>query len=209
MYRKVVLTLALLLVAWSFAKSPERAAYDKAKTLIDEKYRTHVLSIYGKGSMTEIQTWHFNFYDPSSPTRAKAVVMKDGKVDLLKPAEWGKPYDDSRSFDPVQNKVGVDAALKTAKEYAATNNVAYDGVTVLLRRPNADSPPSWSVGFLHEGRSRGYVLTKVEDGSFSSFQTRSTGSSGAEGFAKDVEDTFLGIGGDMEEFFTGKRTVDR
>jgi hypothetical protein len=29
------------------------------------------------------------------------------------------------------------------------------------------------------------------------------------GFGNDVKRTFLGIGGDLQEFFTGQRTVDK
>ncbi|CAF0703851.1 hypothetical protein MPNT_60119 [Candidatus Methylacidithermus pantelleriae] len=33
--------------------------------------------------------------------------------------------------------------------------------------------------------------------------------SGFQEFGEEVERTFKGIGGDLEEFFTGKRTIDR
>jgi hypothetical protein len=31
----------------------------------------------------------------------------------------------------------------------------------------------------------------------------------ARNFGNDVKNTFLGIGGDLQEFFTGQRTVDK
>ncbi len=38
---------------------------------------------------------------------------------------------------------------------------------------------------------------------------KSKKTSKSKSFGNEVEKTFLGIGGDLEEFFTGKRTVDK
>ena len=35
------------------------------------------------------------------------------------------------------------------------------------------------------------------------------GQGGAAGFGNDVKNTFLGVGGDLQQFFTGERTVDK
>ena len=38
---------------------------------------------------------------------------------------------------------------------------------------------------------------------------KKSSSSDSGGFGDDVKSTFLGIGGDLQEFFTGERTVDK
>ena len=87
----------------------------------------------------------------------------------------------------------------------------------LLKQTSANKPFRWRVELLNSGKSKGYVYVNALDDTVayyagpSSGKSSSSGSSdnSAEGFAHDVKHTFLGIGGDLEEFFTGERTVDK
>jgi hypothetical protein len=206
----LLMVLCFLTAGWSLISSADQSAFNQAKAFVDEKYQNQIFSIYGKGTPKEIQSWYFHFSDPESPSKAKLITIKNGKVDQVRPAE-GK-YQSEMSFDPTKCKVTVETALKTAAEYAEKNQVTYDATAVHLRRPEQGKAPSWRVQLVRDGKSQGYVYTKPEDGSFAEYKVKAADSGGSEdskNFGKEVEDTFLGIGGDLEEFFTGERTVDK
>ncbi len=93
----------------------------------------------------------------------------------------------------------------------------------LLRRNTTEGSLRWRVELLNGAANKGFVFTNAGNGSFALYSPAgsagtshnvSTGSdSGVVGDAKhlgnDVKHTFLGIGGDLQEFFTGERTVDQ
>jgi hypothetical protein len=115
---------------------------------------------------------------------------------------------------------GEGLALAAAQNYAAQHTLAYDNVRALLRMPAANEAFRWRVQLLNGPASKGFVFVNATDGTFAmyappgSVSTKSgTGTGGVAGDARraanDVKDTFLGIGGDLQEFFTGERTVDQ
>jgi hypothetical protein len=201
--------LGLSVVGWTWGTTPDREAYDLAKGLSVDKYRTHVLSIYGKGSSKEVKTWHINFFDPDSETKGKVVVVENGVVTRSHAAEWKSSYDDALSFDPTLSKVTAEVAMATAKTYAEKNQISYDATTVLLRRTEVGKAPFWRVELRQDGHSKGYIITRSEDGAYANYEQPKKEGSGAENFGNDVQKTFKGIGADLEEFFTGERTVDK
>jgi len=187
----------------------EHDAYLKARSLIDEKYQSHVLSLYGKGPAGDVLTWRVLFYDPTSPSKARLVVLNQGKVDRFDSAESSQPYDDRWSFDPLAVTTQLRTAMDAAQQYAKDHQLSYDENNVLLKRSEAGAAPVWRVELRQSGNAIGFVYTS-STGTFARYQAAEKSSgSGARGFANDVEGTFRGIGGDLEEFFTGKRTVDK
>lgn len=201
-------TLAALEQAW--AQSP--SVTQQAQSLIDTRYRGEVLFVRGKGTPSSVTSWTYFFYDPTAPNNFREVRIVDGKVDLFQPADLHRSAVSDLVFDPALNPVPVESALKAAQDYAAKNQVTYNQTRALLRRPAAGQPPAWRIELLQDGRSRGVVTTDSPGGAFVKYDAAGTGGDGphtAAEFGDDVKDTFLGIGGDLEQFFTGKRTVDR
>ncbi len=188
----------------------ESAATQQAQSLIAQPYRTQVLFLQGSGTPQAINRWTYFFYDPSAENNLREVQIVDGKVALFKPADLHRAVRSDLVFDPGLNKVGVESALKTANDYAAQNQISYDHVRVLLRRPSAGVAPQWRVELLQDESSHGVVYTGP-DGGLDHYAAAGTsgGSDSAAGFFNDVKNTFLGIGGDLQEFFTGERTVDQ
>jgi hypothetical protein len=192
--------------AW--AQSP--AVTQQAQSLIDARYRGEVLFIRGKGTPGAIASWTYFFYDPTAPNDFREVRIVDGKVDTFQPADLHRSAVSTLVFDPALNPVPVESALRTAQDYAAKNQITYNQTRVLLRRPAAGQAPAWRVEMLQDGRARGVVTT--DPGAAFVKYDASSGDGGphtAAEFGDDVKDTFLGIGGDLEQFFTGKRTVDQ
>ena len=200
---------ALLFPEHACAQSP--SVTQQAQSLIDARYRGEVLFIRGKGTPTAITSWTYFFYDPSAPNNFREVKIVDGKVDTFQPADLHRSAVSTLVFDPALNPVSIDSALKTVQDYAAKNQITYNQTRVLLRRPAAGQAPAWRIQLLQDGRSRGVITTDSPGAAFVKYDA-SSGDGGphtAAEFGEDVKGTFLGIGGDLEQFFTGKRTVDQ
>ena len=218
--------LILLFLALNLhASTSEQAAYKIAKTVVPPEQQKQVLSFYGKGTPTEILTWYIKFFDPSAKSNARVVVVENGKVERFNTAEGQADNKEIVSFDPTGLNAGVDKALKTASKYAKDSLIPVDSTRVFLNRPSVGKPPVWTVELWHENRQQGYIYANTKDGAFAGYRPPGAGnqSGSAErrhteksereesgkSFGDEVKDTFLGIGGDLEEFFTGERTVDQ
>jgi hypothetical protein len=67
----------------------------------------------------------------------------------------------------------------------------------------------WKVDLKKGEVSKGSIYLTAAEGTFARYENPTAKKEGSGGFFQDVEKTFKGVGGDMEEFFTGDRTVDR
>jgi hypothetical protein len=190
-----------------------------AKDAVDASLRDRIVSIYGVGTPTAIQTWWVIFYDPAVPSHGRSVKVENNQVVKTYEAKGGVVYSDSLTFARSQ-VTGEDAALVAAQEYAAKHALAYDHVRVLLRTTDNQNF-RWRVELLDGTTNKGFVFVNATDGAFALYappgavHTKDASGTGS-GVAGDVQhagnevkNTFLGIGGDLQEFFTGDRTVDQ
>jgi hypothetical protein len=184
--------------------------------------QTRVVSVYGVGTPDAIQKWYVIFYDPSVASHGHAVVVQNGQIVKSYEAQGGVTYSGKLTYDPsrITNEQPV---LNAAQNYAAKHNIAYDNVRVLLKQTSLDKPFRWRVELMSSGTSEGFVMVDADTDAVADFVTHdpdtthhaSSGSSDggvagdAEHLGNQVKNTFLGIGGDLQEFFTGERTVDR
>jgi hypothetical protein len=187
---------------------------------VDPSLRNRVVSVYGVGTPSAIQTWWVIFYDPAITSRGRAVRVENGQITRTYEAKGGVVYDDTLTFSPSQVS-NEGPALAAAQSYAADHALAYDHVRVLLRVTTANQAFRWRVELLNGSANKGFVFVNETDGAFamysppgsvSSHTSASTGggvAGDAQRAADDVKNTFLGIGGDLQEFFTGDRTVDQ
>jgi hypothetical protein len=191
-------------------------AFQTARSAVKPEVQTKVVSLYGIGTPSAIEKWYIIFYDPTVASHGRAVLVENHQITKTYPANGGTTYSAALSFDP--SRITSDGpALSAAQGYAAKHDIAYDSVRVLLKQTGINKPFRWRVELLNSGKSRGYVFVNALDDTVayyagpSSGKSSSSGSSdnSVEGFGNDVKNTFLGIGGDLEEFFTGQRTVDK
>lgn len=181
-----------------------------ARGVVDEKHRNEVFYIRGEGVPEKISAWDFYFYDPGTSNKLRLVSVVDGKINRVTPSTLKKTVTPDRLFDPSGPIPPLSGALSSAARYAKDNAISYNRVRVVLRRPTPGEAPAWMVEMRQDGLPRGVVYTSAPGGSFVQYTpVKKSGGGGAQGFFKDVENTFLGIGGDLEEFFTGDRTVDQ
>jgi hypothetical protein len=190
-------------------------AFTVARQAVKPELQTQVVSVYGTGTASAIDKWYIIFYDPTLGTHGRAVLVENQKITKTYPANGGVTYSKELTFDPSRI-TSEGPALSAAQGYAAQHRLRYDSVHALLKETAANKPFRWRVELLRDGKSRGFVYVNALDDSVASYsspaaaKTSSSGSSSSStGFGDDVKNTFLGIGGDLEEFFTGDRTVDR
>jgi hypothetical protein len=205
-------------VAATPAVSSATEAVNIAKHGVDPHLRDRIVSVYGVGTPSAIQTWWVIFLDPSVESHGRAVKVDNGKITRTYEARGGVVYPDSLAFAGAQ-MTDVGPALAAAQNYAAQHALAYDNVRVLLRITTTGQVFRWREQLLEGSTSKGFVFVNASDGSFAMFSPppavpikEGSHTGGVAGdvhrAANDVKDTFLGIGGDLQQFFTGERTVD-
>jgi hypothetical protein len=203
--KKKIYLQTLLASLFLISVSASEAPYKLAKSIVAPSYQDKVLSVYGKGTPDKIEKWYVTFEDASSPTGARVVVIRDNHIDKFTPTtqklEGKHPF-----FDPDKVIVSVKTALKTARQYADEHHIRYDATRVLLERKTEEQAPAWEVELRDDGDSRGFIITHSLDGTFVRYKYQSHRE---DKDFDEVESTFLGVGGDLEEFFTGHRSVDR
>jgi hypothetical protein len=208
--------------ASGYSNSAQQAV-DVAKETVDAGIRDRLVSVYGVGTPQAINRWWVIFYDPTVPSHGRAVRVDKGAVTMTYAAQGGVVYEQELTFS-LSRVTGESAALENAQNYATQQNLTYDGARALLRRNAADGPLRWRVELLNGVKNRGFVFTNATSGTFAMYSppgsassAKASGTGGAAGglvgdakqFGNDVKHTFLGIGGDLQEFFTGERTVDQ
>lgn len=236
MLAALLLALALAPAA-ARAESTANQAFQVARGAVNPNIQTRVVSIYGTGTADAIQKWYIIFYDPSIPSHGRAVLVENGQIVKTYAANGGAVYRSDLTFDPSR-LTPEGPALAAAQGYAAKHYIRYDSVRALLKQSSLDKPFRWRIQLMNGNTSKGYVYINAIDSSVASYApagssemetttstTTTTASSysnskrpvssddddnaNSGGFGNGVKRTFLGIGGDLQEFFTGERTVDK
>lgn len=209
--RPIVCLLGLLLLFSTSCGQADNSSLKVAQSAIDPKYQDQVFWIKAEGTPSQLNEWTYYFYDPTASSKTRLVKVVNGRIDRAQVVEFRSPASESLVFDPHLNKVSAEQALQKTSVYAAGKQIKYDSVKMQLRRPSSGAPPVWTVSLYQGTRFAGTVRLNDMDGTVASYQTApaSSASNTASGFANDVESTFRGVGADLEEFFTGERTVDK
>jgi hypothetical protein len=183
----------------------------QAQEAVDASLRKEVLMVKVQGPAGAPNVWTVYFYDASLQNKTRMARVVDGKLEQLGPAEHKQVAKSERVFDPDLVKVSYDQAWGAVKAKAQEKAMTFDAVNAYLYRKVPGESPVWEFELRQAGASRG-IFELDSNGVFASYQEARPAAvkkGGAAGFFQDVERTFLGIGGDLEEFFTGDRTVDR
>jgi hypothetical protein len=102
------------------------------------------------------------------------------------------------------------AILHAASTFARRKAIAYDNTRLLLRRSVDGTSLVWRVELLSARKSMGYVYISPRTASVVRFESSEiVAQQKSKQFVKDVQGTFMNMGGELEQFFTGKRTVDQ
>ncbi|MES2308510.1 MAG: hypothetical protein V4507_06575 [Verrucomicrobiota bacterium] len=180
-----------------------------AQKAVDPAYQNKLFWIKAEGPVSSLNRWAFYFYDPTSTKDAKMVIVVNGRLDEVKSKEFKPKSNDSFIFDPSQSKVSTEQALQRASEYASQHGKSFDSVKMELRRFSSNVMPTWQIRLYANSHYVGVLNLNDVDGTVVSYSSEKPASGKANDFFHDVETTFKGIGADLEEFFTGDRTVDK
>jgi hypothetical protein len=218
--------LAALLLAPVAARagSTVNQAFAVARGAVAPDIQTHVVSIYGTGTPDAIGKWYIIFYDPALPSHGRAVLVVDGQIAKTYAANGGTVYRSDLTFDPSR-LTPEGPALAATQAFAARKYITYDAVRALLKQTSPDRPFRWRIELMNASQSRGFVYINALDSSVAAYappgstdtttttttttQHQGNVESDTNDFGENVKRTFLGIGGDLQEFFTGERTVDK
>ena len=179
------------------------------------------LCLWPRFSERHREQWYIIFYDPSVPSHGRAVLVENNQITKTYPANGGgMTYSESLTFDPSRI-TSEGPVLSAAQGYAANHDIAYDSVRACAaqgKRPKQTFPLEGGIVFAWQQEpglclcqrpwtipSPTYAVTFLQKGVL----PRPVPMILSRGSRNDVKKTFLGIGGDLEEFFTGERTVDR
>ncbi len=198
--------MALILVSCLKAQDP---SFKIAQTLIDPAFQNKVFWVKASGSPEKMVEWTYYFYDPSTSNNARLVKVVDGKVDRFQPGDFKSKVTESLTFDPTANKVSAEQALLQVRTFAQQKQLNYDSVKMQLRRFSTNVSPTWQAELYQNSGFVARMHLNDVDGTVVTYRTTREGAEQVNGFFKDVEKTFLNIGGELEEFFTGERSVDQ
>ena len=195
-------------------------AFQVARSAVSPEVQNKVVSVYGLGTPDAIQKWYIIFYSPTIPSHGRAVLVQNGQVIKTYDAKGGAVYSGQLTFDPSRI-TSEQPALNAAQNYAARHNIAYNGVRALLKETRVNHPFRWRIQLMNADTSRGYVMVNALDDTVASYvpatphhesttaANTDTLNDDAQDFGNQMRSTFLGIGGDLQQFFTGERTVDQ
>ena len=188
-----------------------------AQKQLGERSGKHLLRIETENAKLKPRFWWIRFYDDSLFFKARVVQMIG--PEMMKNVEPANPFDGGNVeyvISPDQLKYDSDKVINFIERAAKENKIPLHSINLRLEKPHpGESNPIWysewfsenrkSLGKLNVSATTGKVTEviglKIKDPRFAGVSKKS--------FPENVEDTFLGIGADLEEFFTGKRTVDQ
>jgi hypothetical protein len=168
--------------------------------------------------------WWIRFYDEKPLLKVRAIHIIGPEI--MKNTEPGNPFDRGdveHIIRPEQLKYDSEKCIAFIEKAARENSIPLHSLNIRLEKPYpGESNPIWffewfdekdkSLGKINISATTGKITEivglKLKDKKFESVSKKTTSQKGAD-FGGEVEGTFLGIGADLEEFFTGNRTVDK
>ena len=220
--RKILLTFAFVALSgclFAAEKSENYSAlkaYKTAATAVPKAVATQLVRIVGENGKLHPLEWTVTFYDPSA-----AMDMRVVKVSRNEVLETDEPF---AIFE--QTNVGTclnlqDIRLDSKDVINAIHRLCYDNKLPLYvvdiqltKRQSGNVTPLW-ICTLKNSRNNefGKISVSARTGKILETEgivlTSDSRLRAEKSFGANVRDSVLGMGADMEQFFTGKRTVDQ
>jgi len=160
------------------------------------------------------QVWELQYQDSNFKGDRRAITFFAGKIDSDKARTLKSVPASSEPLSQQDLQSSLAPLRAKANSLAAEAKVTPSTIRyVLCHRPNTAA--TWRIlifdnkqkylGRLEVDAATDTLISSVWGKDLS---TSAEARSDFEQFGNDVESTFKGIGGDLEQFFTGKRTID-
>lgn len=189
------------------------------KALVQEQNALKDAIILG-AQMTENdagRTWEFQLLDTNYKSDRRIVQWSAGKAGPDRAGRM-KAFERADLIPLASTNLNLSLAPVRAKtrELLTDAGRKAQSIEYALSRKTGQEQPQWTATCLGEDGSRLAVMTFGADNHQLLLVDLEPGNpkiravkKDAKSFGNDVEKTFKNIGGELEEFFTGKRTVDR
>lgn len=188
-----------------------------ARKQLGEAVGANFLSMRCENAKLRPRYWWIRFFDESLFLKVRAVQMIG--PEMVRNVEPGNIFDggDRRYvIRPEELKYDSEKCIRFIEKCARESGIPLHALNVLLEKPHeGEVSPIWTfewydekdshLGTMQISATTGKVVEivdlKIRSPRFQEVSRKS--------LSGRVEDTFLDIGADMEEFFTGERTVNK
>lgn len=223
----------LLLTAplWSFAQAPNQtptayAAMRSAMNTLPPGSPAKLVEVTGLQGQPAPSIWTVTFFDPEARADMRVVTVENGVVQSQKqPARGFTGAGQPPFIDITKLNVDSGAAFAIANQQA---QVGFDAISYRLRPSAARDQPVWDLTLIDpQGTIAGTMEVAADDAALLSATYTPADNSvvgtqptdGQDSFpvragrtlektGKDLKNSLFFVGGELEEFFTGERTID-
>ncbi len=220
---KRIILLLIVLVCANVSFGAEKASqYSALKALkiaantVPQNVRNQLVRIVGEEGRLHPVTWNVVFYDDSADMDMRVITITRGEI-LTNEQPWAMLEQVNLSTCMNLRDVKLDSkdVINTIHKLCYENKIpVYIMDARLEKLQQGNVTPLWecvlknarnnTIGTIWVSAKTGKIL-KTEDLELTPESKLRAEKSFGQGFV----DTFLGLGGNMEEFFTGERTVDQ
>lgn len=220
---RLALLFALIL---PFAAVGKESAYQALRVVSTERspeLLKNVIEVKGRNGSPQPTVWTVLINDPLARGGVREIEVSKGHIISERtPVKTYSGQADGNSLDFQKLNLDSEGVFFVIEGEARVAKVQFYTVDYLLRSGEAGSAPVWvvqllddqqhSVGSVTVAADTGLVITKTLGGKTSAKGSWAAGG-GLKGrlvrFGDTMGRTFRKVGGDVEEFFTGDRTVDQ
>ncbi|HWL52964.1 MAG TPA: hypothetical protein VNQ90_11050 [Chthoniobacteraceae bacterium] len=228
---KVAQILGLLLLPMTVLAGD--TAYEALRTVGTDRDRellNRVVEVKGESGVPQPETWVIVIDDPLARGGVREIEVAGGRV--VSERTPVKKYSGISAGSAMNfERLNLDSkgAFTIAEQEAKIARVSFDAVDYVLRRDEDRGFPVWRLQLLDPELRRVATLTiaadtgavlnrefqslaRVGDAQHEEDEVKEyieTGKEEGKHLGRRIERTFRRVGGSLEEFFTGKRTIDR
>lgn len=232
---KLVTTLALLTFG-TLASFGRDTAYQALRTLAKEKGKSvldHVIQVEGHGGAPQPSIWKVLIDDPGARSGVREFEIANGRI--ISERTPVRTYAGSGEHALMDfGKLNLDStgAFTVVEQEAGKSRIGFDKVDYLLRRDDRGTTPIWVLRLMDSNRTnvatlhvaadsgvitlrRGLNNDRGPDRAYADDQPIERPDDREEGSGRDlhvgheIDKALHRVGGSLQEFFTGRRTVDR
>ena len=220
MKRIVLLLIVVVCANVSFA-AEKASQYSAMKALkvaanaVPQNVRNQLVRIVGEEGRLHPMTWQVVFYDDSASMDMRIITISRGEV-LTNETPWSMLEQTNLAGCMNLRDIKLDSkdVINTVHKLCYENKIPVYVMDARLEKlQHGNVTPLWEcvlknardnvIGTIWVSAKTGKIL-KTEDIEL----TPESKLRAEKSFGQSFVDSFLGLGGNMEEFFTGERTVD-
>ncbi|MBV9464233.1 MAG: hypothetical protein JO317_08405 [Verrucomicrobiae bacterium] len=210
----------VLTAAFAFnARAEERySAFDalqQASRVVPRSAVHNVVRVEGINGHVQPKQWKITYFDESSPRDTRVVtVAKDEVLKIDQPLAILSGADEDEVMNLNDVKLDSTTVVNAVHRLCYDNKLPLYYMDAVLEKPQGGMvTPLW-VCHLKNARQNEFGAIKVSAKTGKILETEGVVLSAnsklraEKSFGASIRDTFLGIGGKIEQWFSGERTVD-